>query len=118
MSKLKSEKYKGFNLKFSKLPNNRVAVDYKKGNKIGGDIGDNKEHAFKIAKYKIDLYLGNKEVYVKSRFSGWKKTSKKEALFYAKHMYKGITTMSGSKKVDYINNKLKGIKFTKSQLED
>jgi hypothetical protein len=55
-------------------------------------------------------------IQIKSIITGWHNSNAEEALLYAKHLFKAITTMEGQKLVDYINNnRLKGIKFT---LED
>lgn len=49
-------------------------------------------------------------VQVKLIFSGWKLVNKETAKSLIEHWIKGITMMSGQKKIDYINqNCLKGI---------
>ena len=46
---------------------------------------------------------------VKSLFSGWNEVNKEQAKRFVLHLKNGITTMTDSKKIEYINTKLQGI---------
>lgn len=115
MSKLKSEKYKGWTIKFSKMRDNVFTEVVKGSKRYDVPVSSTKEEGLAKAKAGIDNFEVG--ILYKSRFNDWINVDKKKALALAKTNYSGITTMSGAKKVDYINSKFKGIKFTKSQME-
>ena len=49
---------------------------------------------------------------IKSLFTDWHETTREQAKKYAKWLYNNITTMTESKKIEYIEtNRLKGISF-------
>jgi hypothetical protein len=55
---------------------------------------------------------------IKPLVGDWKESNEEEALKYARQSYNSITTMSGQKLVDYINeNKVQGIKFSEDELK-
>ena len=58
------------------------------------------------------------KIEIKPLFDGWKEVTEEQALEYAKTLYKNITTKVDDEKVIYINtNRIRGITFTKEQLE-
>lgn len=54
---------------------------------------------------------------IHTHFSDWVEVSKEVALDYAAHLYRNITTMSGAKKVAYINEHyVRGITLTEGEI--
>ena len=59
----------------------------------------------------------NKQIMVKSKFNGWKKITKNEALEYAKWKMKAITTgRTDENRLKIVNDCLRGISFSLNDL--
>lgn len=56
---------------------------------------------------------------IKTLFNGWIPATREKAFNYAKTLYKNVATMTGDELVEYINNnKIRGISFTREELEE
>ncbi|MDO4920958.1 MAG: hypothetical protein Q4E64_03905 [Phascolarctobacterium sp.] len=53
---------------------------------------------------------------VKPLISGWHTVTKEQALRFARHLYSGIVNVSEEAKLDFINQRVTGIKFTHEDL--
>ena len=55
-----------------------------------------------------------KKIKYKSLFNDWKEVTKEQAIRIAEHLfYSGVT--NSNKKIDYINSRFQGIRFTINQ---
>jgi hypothetical protein len=56
-------------------------------------------------------------IQIKSKFDGWREITKEDALEHAKWKFRAIQTFGKEqKKLDYINERLRGIKFNLKDL--
>lgn len=56
---------------------------------------------------------------VKTYYNGWTSVSKEQAISWARHLYHVVTQYPEgfSNKTEYINSRLKGIQFSREELE-